>query len=372
MLTIALALGAVNVALLVAVSRLRFCSIREQKLIRAAIDKLASGNYDTKHLLEIEEASGPLANALRMLTEAMAEAKRVHDATHTPHIEAGPRPGRELSNLAEGSGDKITGLLRQLSKAAVETQACARATAQCAGETEDQSAASAQSVAGSLSDIQSVAASIEELAAAANDIGQQIEDSAHITAKALEAAKRTNKTVLTLAWGAQKIGDVVALINNIAGQTNLLALNATIEAARAGAAGRCFAVVASEVKALSAQTAQATKDISTQVGAIQSAIEEAVDAIQAIGMTIEEVHDIGVDVAMAATQQLATTQEIARSVAQAAQSTESLARSIGHIRDAANRTGSSAAQVVGTIGELIETSTTLSKEAASFLEVAQT
>ncbi|WP_227586235.1 methyl-accepting chemotaxis protein, partial [Klebsiella aerogenes] len=68
----------------------------------------------------------------------------------------------------------------------------------------------------------------------------------------------TENDIRALSDAAEKIGQVIELINTIAGQTNLLALNATIEAARAGEAGKGFAVVASEVKQLAAQTARAT------------------------------------------------------------------------------------------------------------------
>ena len=125
-----------------------------------------------------------------------------------------------------------------------------------------------------------------------------------------------------LADGAQKIGDVVRLISNIAGQTNLLALNATIEAARAGDAGKGFAVVASEVKSLASQTAKATEEIGTRSPQIQTATSEAVEAIQGIGTTIGEISEIAAAIAAAVEEQGAATQEIARNVQQAAAGTQ--------------------------------------------------
>ncbi|NVL83597.1 methyl-accepting chemotaxis protein, partial [Escherichia coli] len=106
-----------------------------------------------------------------------------------------------------------------------------------------------------------------------------------------------------LAKAAQRIGDVVDLINNIAGQPNLLALNATIEAARAGETGRGFAVVASEVKALAEQTAQATGEIGEQILSIQGATKESVGAIQEIGGTIRSVNEIATAIAAAVEEQ---------------------------------------------------------------------
>ena len=99
---------------------------------------------------------------------------------------------------------------------------------------------------------------------------------------AVTEAGSTNEQIGSLAQAAQKIGDVVKLIQDVAGQTNLLALNATIEAARAGEAGRGFAVVASEVKSLAVQTAKATEDIAAQIAAVQVSTGAAVEAIARI------------------------------------------------------------------------------------------
>src|SRR5258708_18312963 len=125
------------------------------------------------------------------------------------------------------------------------------------------------------------------MASSVNEISRQVQESANIANEAVEQARETNQRVGELAKAAARIGDVVELINTIAGQTNLLALNATIEAARAGEAGRGLAVVASEVKALAGQTAKATGEISQQITGIQTAMQGSVAAIQQISQTIE-------------------------------------------------------------------------------------
>src|SRR6202035_4165899 len=140
------------------------------------------------------------------------------------------------------------------------------------------------------------------------------EDSTRIAGEAATEANRTNGLVEGLAAAAQKIGEIIALINNIASQTNLLALNATIEAARAGDAGKGFAVVASEVKSLASQTAKATEEISAQVATMQAATGDAVQAIQGIGGTIGVINEIATTIASAVEEQGAATQEIARNV----------------------------------------------------------
>src|SRR5207253_10906343 len=134
--------------------------------------------------------------------------------------------------------------------------------------------------------------------------------------------------ITELSSAASRIGDVVKMITAIAEQTNLLALNATIEAARAGEAGRGFAVVASEVKALASQTAKATDEIGTQIAAMQTATQDSVGAIKEIGGTIGRIAEIATTIAAAVEEQGATTQEIARNVQQAAHGTSEVAGSI--------------------------------------------
>ena len=118
---------------------------------------------------------------------------------------------------------------------------------------------------------QSVASATEEMASSVNEISRQVQESARIANEAVDQARKTNDRVGELSMAAGRIGDVVELINTIAGQTNLLALNATIEAARAGEAGRGFAVVAFEAKELAEQTARATDEIGQQIAGIQAA-----------------------------------------------------------------------------------------------------
>jgi methyl-accepting chemotaxis protein len=173
--------------------------------------------------------------------------------------------------------------------------------------------------------------------------------------------------VKALAEAAQKIGDVVKLINDIAGQTNLLALNATIEAARAGEAGKGFAVVASEVKSLATQTAKATEDIANQVKAIQSATGDSVAAIEGITTTITRINEIATTVASAVEEQGAATKEIARNVQQASAGTTEVSRNISGVTQAAGETGAASSQVLGAASDLAKQGETLRAEVSRFL-----
>jgi methyl-accepting chemotaxis protein len=212
-----------------------------------------------------------------------------------------------------------------------------------------------------------VAAATEELSISVREIASQVAQSSGIAARAVEKARGTDATVQALAADASKIGEVVALINNIASQTNLLALNATIEAARAGEAGRGFAVVASEVKALAGQTTKATEEISAQIASIQGATEGAVRAVREIGQIIGEMSAISSAVAAAVEEQGAATGEIARNVQQAAQGTQQVTGAILDVKHGAGETGAAAAQVLGAARELAGHSDQLGREVTSFL-----
>ena len=178
----------------------------------------------------------------------------------------------------------------------------------------------------------------------------------------------TNDRVSELSKAATRIGDVVELINTIAGQTNLLALNATIEAARAGEAGRGFAVVASEVKALAEQTAKATGEIGQQITGIQAATQESVNAIQAISGTIEKLSEISSTIAAAVEEQGAATQEISRNVQQAATGTQQVSSNIGDVQRGASETGSASSQVLAAAQSLSGDSNRLKLEVGRFLD----
>ena len=186
--------------------------------------------------------------------------------------------------------------------------------------------------------------------------------------EAVGQARSTTERVSELSKAASRIGDVVELINTIAGQTNLLALNATIEAARAGEAGRGFAVVASEVKALAEQTAKATGEISQQISGIQSATEDSVGAIKEISGTIEKLSEVAGAIAAAVEEQGAATQEISRNLQQAAQGTQQVSSNITGVQRGAGETGSASSQVLAAAQTLSSDSSRLKLEVDKFVD----
>jgi methyl-accepting chemotaxis protein len=157
------------------------------------------------------------------------------------------------------------------------------------------------------------------------EINHQLVRASDVVREAAVEAQSTNQDIAGLAQAAQKIDDVVKLIQSVAGQTNLLALNATIEAARAGTAGKGFAVVAAEVKALAVQTAKATDDIAAQIAAVQGSTRSAVRAIGSITTRMDEIQEFTGAIAAAVEQQHASTSEISNNVAAAATGAKSVA-----------------------------------------------
>jgi methyl-accepting chemotaxis protein len=183
--------------------------------------------------------------------------------------------------------------------------------------------------------VANVAGSTEELANSIAEINQQLDQTKAIVADAVTKSEATNNQYAGLAHAAQKIGDVVKLIRDIAGQTNLLALNATIEAARAGEAGRGFAVVASEVKSLAVQTAKATEEIASHILGMQDSTSTAVDAVHDIEKSMHEISVRTSSAAASIVQQNAATSEITRNAASAASGTKTVVSVLNQVTDAA-------------------------------------
>ena len=223
-------------------------------------------------------------------------------------------------------------------------------------ERASQRAESAVKASGEASaNVATAATAATELSASIAEIGHQLTRASEVVRVSVNEAETTNQQIAGLAEAAQKIGDVVKLIRDIAGQTNLLALNATIEAARAGEAGRGFAVVASEVKSLAVQTAKATEEIAAQILAVQGSTTIAVGAIRNIGGRMQEISNYTSAVAASVEQQNAAT------------GTNEVTANIASVNEAAAETGAAASQVLSASGDLASQADVLRQEFDSFI-----
>ncbi|WP_346295224.1 methyl-accepting chemotaxis protein [Rhodopseudomonas sp. P1] len=337
--------------------------------LNGALDKMAGGQLD----VEIPGAArgdeiGDIAKTVVVIRENADHRAReeAEQKAHQDEVAAQQRK-QEMQKLADAFEGAVGRIVEAVSSASTELEASASKMAHTAEEAEKLTAAVAGASEIATSNVQSVASATEEMASSIHEISRQVQDSSRIASSAVQQANKTNDRINQLATAAQRIGDVVDLINTIAGQTNLLALNATIEAARAGEAGRGFAVVAAEVKALAEQTAKATDEISQQISGMQAATEESVSAIKEIGTTIGQMSEISSAIASAVEQQGSATQEISRNVQQAAQGTMQVSANIADVERGAAETGQSSSQVLAAARSLSTDSAQLKTEVARFL-----
>jgi len=332
-----------------------------------AVGDLAAGRHDvTIPTIDRADEIGAMAGSLQVFKEALT-AKKAADEAAAVEADAKIQRGQRVDKITRDFEAMIGEIVDIVSSASTELEASAgtlTATAERSQELTTMVAAASEEAS---TNVQSVASATEQMASSVNEISRQVQGSARIASEAVQQAQKTNDRVGELARAAARIGDVVDLINTIAGQTNLLALNATIEAARAGEAGRGFAVVASEVKALAEQTAKATGEISQQINGIQVATQESVGAIKEIGDTIARMSEIASAIASAIEEQGAATREISGNVQQAAHGTQQVSANIADVQHGAGRTGSASAQVLTAAKSLSSESSRLKLEVGRFL-----
>ncbi len=316
---------------------------------------------------ERQDEIGSMARAMAVFKDSIANAARLTIERESAQTAREERAAK-LRSLTEQFEARVGQLIGIVSASAGALRTTAEGMSGTAQETDQQAMAVASAAEQANSNVQTVAAAAEQLSASIAEIGRQVARSEQVSSKAVEDARQTDQVVQALAGGAQRIGDVVGLINSIAGQTNLLALNATIEAARAGDAGKGFAVVASEVKSLANQTTKATEEIGAQIGQIQSATKQAVAAIQSIATTIADVSEIAAGIAAAVVEQNTATMEITRNIQQAAAGTTAVTEHIAGVSRGAAATGSAAAQVLGEADQLAREADELTGEVRGFID----
>jgi methyl-accepting chemotaxis protein len=341
--------------------------------LTSGMKELAGGNFGVVLPgLDRKDEVGDMAQAVETFKVKAEEKARDEAQAKTRQDQAAAQQRKaDMIKLADRFESAVGEIIEAVSSASTELEASAGTLTRTAERAQEVTSTVAAASEEASTNVQSVASATEEMASSVNEISRQVQESARIANEAVDQAHRTNDRVGELSKAAARIGDVVELINTIAGQTNLLALNATIEAARAGEAGRGFAVVASEVKALAEQTARATGEIGQQITGIQAATQESVNAIREISGTIEKLSEISSTIAAAVEQQGAATQEISRNVQQAAQGTQQVSSNITDVQRGAGETGSASSQVLSAAQSLSRDSNRLKLEVDKFLDTVR-
>jgi len=310
---------------------------------------------------------GQMARAVEIFRSNGVALERMRQEQEEMKLAAEAERKAALRKMADDFQSDVYGIVQQVTGTAETLEESAQRLSGTAEEASRQATTASSAAQQTAGNVQTVSAAAEQLSASVAEISRQVAASSQIVDRAVRESDATAREFEGLTRSAQQIGDVIGLIQQIAGKTNLLALNATIEAARAGEAGKGFAVVATEVKDLAHQTRRATEDITVQINAIQGVVAQSAASIRAIGESIGEVESATTTIAAAIEQQDAATKEIARNVLEASTGTGELSDNIAGVNDAATSTGVAAGTVLSAAGILTGESQELRKKVDDFL-----
>jgi methyl-accepting chemotaxis protein len=367
----AMAIAATIAALLALVATMLLVRriTRPLRAVADALTVIAGGKTD----VEVQHADrhdeiGAIARTVDVFRNYRIERRQLETERTSAEKQAAERRKAELNQFVEGFRARISGIIEQVMGSSGQFERDAQQLSVTAHSTAQMSGQSASASRQASEHVRSAATASNELSQSIVEISRRVLDSNNVAADAVKQANATDERMAELSAAGDRIGDVVKLITSIAAQTNLLALNATIEAARAGEAGRGFAVVAQEVKNLAGQTAKATDEISSHIVNMQRATGESVDAIKAIGQTIERISEITTSISSAVEQQGTATQSIAAGVRAAAGGTLEVAENIERVARGAGDTETTSGQMLKSAKALSEVSIHLRNEVEKFLD----
>lgn len=333
------------------------------------MNALASGeqNINLQYIENREDEIGLMAKSITVFQEGLAEREQLQ-RKQVAEMESQLERDKRLSSLVSEFEKNIIEVVADLDTAASQMNETAASLSNIVGDTRQQTGSAITASDAASSNVQSVASATEQLSASISEISTQITRAKDVISDAAVTAERANSDVIELECAAQHIGEVVNLIQNIAGQTNLLALNATIEAARAGEAGRGFAVVASEVKSLADQTAKATGEIVQNIESIQGSTQNAVSSIGKITEVMGQITSITSSIVAAIEEQSTATNEIYRSIQEASSDTKRVSQNVNGMLGAVDKTAQSAGSVDNASQELGRRAKQLNERVSSFLK----
>ncbi|WP_208999817.1 methyl-accepting chemotaxis protein [Stappia sediminis] len=329
---------------------------------------IADGNLD----VTVEGAGradeiGEMARCIEVFKENAVERERLAAERKVGHI-AREKRQEAIDRMIASFRSEMQTMLEAVEKNLEHVETLSGGLTDLSATAAGRGGEAAEQSSRASANVQAVASATEELNASIEEIARQVATTAQIVEQTTANANASNQKIGGLAEAANRIGDVVSLISEIAEQTNLLALNATIEAARAGEAGKGFAVVASEVKSLAGQTAKATEEISAQISAIQASTADAVDQIATVTGSVEEVNRYTASIAAAVRQQGGATSEISSNVAEAAEGTRTVSEAISSLSESVGESSESASVMRAATLEMKDHATRLRSAIDSFLD----
>lgn len=368
-LVLVIAITGIAVSILVGFVIGHFGVAKPIRTIVEILQKLAQGNFS----LDISggdrrDEVGDVARAAVVFKQNGLDKEQLLREQEEQEARAAAQKRADMNRLADAFEAEVMNIVQSVSAAAEQLKQNAVTMSSAAEETSRQSTVVVSASEETSASVETVAAAAEELSSSIGEIGQQVTSAVSSAEDANKQLGSVTNVVQTLVSNAQRIGEIVDLINNIASQTNLLALNATIEAARAGEMGKGFAIVAAEVKELARQTSNATDEVSTQINAVQSATSQVADAMKSFTETIGQIDEISATISAAVTEQGAATSEIARSVSEAAKGTQEVSANIAGVQKAAEQTGQTSGEIVNAAVDLSSQATALNGQVAAFIE----